>query len=579
MTDPRRVAHVLSRISALLELTGVDRFRARAYRGAADAVRGLGVDDVTPLYRSGALADVPGIGPATLSVIGELVETGESEFLRRLLESVPEGLVQVAQVPGLTPAKAALLHRELGIGSLDDLEEAARTGRLASVRGFGEKTVRRVLRGIEVARGRAGRLLYREAVKEADRSGGEIATHPDVLRVEPGGEIRRVADTVRDIVLVAECRADAHVTLADIADAPGVLEAIPRADGGAVRLRFVDDTELELSCAAPERFAFTLWRETGNAEHVAEVIARAASRGADLTTLTSEDAIYAAAGLPWITPELREGRGEVDAAARGELPVLIEQGDLRGVIHCHSEWSDGSVPIAEMAAAARERGWSYLGISDHSQAAFYAGGLKPDAVARQHDEIDALNARATDGFRVLKGIECDILGDGQLDYDDALRGRFEYVIGSIHSRFAMERGAMTARILRAMDDPHLTVLAHPTGRLLLQREPYAVDLDAVIERAIDTGVALELNADPSRLDLDWRWCRRAVERGARIAIGPDAHSPRGLDHALFGVRLARKAWLRAGDVLNTQSADDLVGIARARRAAAPDARRIAVESP
>lgn len=567
MTDPRRVAHVLSRISGLLELTGTDRFRARAYRVAADAVRGLGVHDITPLYRSGALADVQGIGPATLSVIGELVERGESDFLQRLLEAVPEGLVQVAHVPGLTPAKAALLYRELDIASLDDLEQAARSGRLAKVRGFGEKTVRRVLRGIEVARGRSGRLLYREALKEADRSSGEIATNPDVLRVEAAGEIRRVADTVRDIVLVAECRADASVTLADIAEAPGVLEAIPGADGGAMHLRFVDDTELELSCASATHFPFALWRETGSAAHVAEVIARATSRGVDITTLAlrSEDDIYAAAGLPWIAPELREGLGEVRAAACGDLPVLIEQSDLRGVIHCHSDYSDGSVPIAEMAAAARERGWAYLGISDHSQAAFYAGGLKPDAVKRQQDEIDALNARAVDGFRILKGIECDILGDGRLDYDESVRDSFDYVIGSIHSRFSMERDAMTARILRAMDDPHLTVLAHPTGRLLLQREPYAVDLEAVIEKAVETGVTLELNADPSRLDLDWRWCKRAVERGARIEIGPDAHSPRGLDHAFFGVRLARKAWLTASDVLNTGSADEVVALARSRR--------------
>lgn len=573
MTDPRRVAHALSRISGLLELTGMQKFRARAYRVAADAIRGLGVDDITPLYRSGALADVNGIGPATLSVIGEIVETGESQFLQRLLQSVPEGLVQVAHVPGLTPAKAALLHEELGVASLDDLEAAARSGRLATVRGFGEKTVRRVLRGVDVVRGRSGRLLFREAVKEADRSAGEIATNPDVVRVASAGEIRRVADTVREIVLVAECRADASVTLADIAGAPGVLEAIPRADGGAVHLRFVDDTELDLTCADARHFAFALWRETGDAKHVTQVIERAAARDVDLTTLASEEEIYAAAGLPWIAPELREGLGEVEAAERGELPVLVEQDDIRGVIHCHSEWSDGSVPIAEMAAAARERGWSYLGISDHSQAAFYAGGLKPDAVQRQHDEIDALNARATDGFRILKGIECDILGDGALDYDDAIRDSFDYVVGSIHSRFSMERHQMTARILRAMDDPHLTVLAHPTGRLLLQREPYAVDLDAVIEKAVETGVTLELNADPSRLDLDWRWCKRAVERGARIAIGPDAHSPRGLDHAFFGVRLARKAWLRASDVLNTRSADDLLAIARARRAGAASSAR------
>lgn len=575
--DPRRVAHVLSRISGLLELTGVDRFRARAYRGAADAIRGLGVDDITAMYRSGDLAHVSGIGPATLSVIGELVETGESSYLERLLEEVPEGLVEVAHVPGLTPAKAALLHREIGVASLDDLEEAARNGRLATVRGFGEKTVRRVLRGVEVARGRSGRLLYRAAVVEAKRSAGEIATHPDVLRVEAAGEIRRVSDTVREIVLVAECRASADVTLREIAESAGVLEATPRADGSAMHLRFVDETELDLSCASPDAFTLALWRETGNAAHVESVERHAASLGLELghralrdgrgdhIAITSEHALYDALGLQWIPPELREGLGEVDAAAHAALPTLLTREDVRGVLHCHSEYSDGSVPITEMAVAARERGWSFLGISDHSMAAFYAGGLKPDDVARQHDEIDALNARATDGFRLLKGIECDILGEGELDYDDRLRDRFDYVIGSIHSRFSMERDAMTARILHAMDDPRLTILAHPTGRLLLQREPYAVDLDAVIEKAAATGVTLELNADPSRLDLDWRWCKRAVERGARIAIGPDAHSPRGLDHTFFGVQLARKAWLTPSDVLNTRSADELLALARARR--------------
>jgi DNA polymerase (family 10) len=281
--------------------------------------------------------------------------------------------------------------------------------------------------------------------------------------------------------------------------------------------------------------------------------------------IASEQDLYDALQMEFIPPELREGMGEVEAAAAHALPALLTAADIRGILHCHSEYSDGSVPIAEMAAAARERGWQYIGISDHSQAAFYAGGLKPDVVARQHEEIDRLNANATDGFRILKGIECDILADGHLDYDDAIRDRFDYVIGSIHSRFSMERDEMTARILRAMDDPHLTILAHPTGRLLLQREPYALDLDAVIAKAVETGVCLELNADPARLDLDWRWCRKAKERGARIEIGPDAHSPRGLDHTWFGVLLARKAWLTAGDVLNTRTADEVLAIARARR--------------
>ncbi|HEV2641538.1 MAG TPA: PHP domain-containing protein [Candidatus Elarobacter sp.] len=573
--DPRRAAHTLSRIGGLLELSGVDRFRARAYGGAADAIRGLAVDDITPLYHAGDLAKLPGVGPATLSVIGELVETGESSYLARLLESVPEGLIDVARVPGLTPAKAALLHHEIGVASLDDLEAAARDGRLLTVKGFGDKTVRRVLHGIEVARGRSGRMLFRAAAEEAERAAAQLAMHPHVTRVEPAGEVRRIADVVRDVVLVAECAAAPMRVCAELASGTGVIESEERANG--TFLRFVDDTELLVSCTDARAFSMALWRATGSDAHVEAMEARAISLGLALERdgvrtadgavrhLASEHELYDLLRMDYVPAELREGLGEVAAAARHALPLLIRRDDVRGILHCHSEYSDGSVPIAEMAAAARERGWSYIGISDHSQAAFYAGGLKPDAIARQHDEIDRLNAQATDGFRILKGIECDILGDGQLDYDDAIRDRFDYVIGSIHSRFSMELEAMTARILRAMDDPHLTILAHPTGRLLLQREPYAVDLDAVIEKAAAMGVCVELNADPARLDLDWRWCRKAKERGARIEIGPDAHSPRGLDHTWFGVSLARKAWLTAGDVLNTRTAEDVLAIARARR--------------
>jgi DNA polymerase (family 10) len=270
--------------------------------------------------------------------------------------------------------------------------------------------------------------------------------------------------------------------------------------------------------------------------------------------------------MAYVPPELREGRGEVSAAAAGRIPSLVEVGDIRGVLHCHSTYSDGTTPIAELAAAARARGWRYLGVSDHSESAFYAGGLKRDGVLRQHDEIDAVNAAmGGDGFRVLKGIEADILADGRVDYDEELLGRFDYVIGSVHSRFGMEEREMTERVLRALDDPHLTVLGHPTGRLLLTREPYAIDMEAVIEKAAEVGASIELNADPHRLDLDWRLCRSAKERGVAIEIGPDAHSVPGLDNVEIGVGVARKGWLEAGDVLNARTAEEVVAFAAARR--------------
>ena len=280
--------------------------------------------------------------------------------------------------------------------------------------------------------------------------------------------------------------------------------------------------------------------------------------------LTNEDSFFNALELDVIPPELREGMGEVEAAARQELPELVVWDDIRGVLHCHTEYSDGTASIEEMAKAAKKRGWDYIGISDHSESAFYAGGLKRDKLQRQLDEIDEVNGRIT-GFRVLKGIEADILADGRVDYDAQILERFDYVIGSIHSRFSMDGDAMTKRVLTALDDPHLTILAHPTGRLLLSREPYAIDIEAVLEKAVAVGLAVELNCDPHRLDLDWRYCRQAKELGVTIEIGPDAHSPAALDNVHFGIGLARKAWLEAGEILNTRSADDVIAFARKRR--------------
>ncbi|HYU52857.1 MAG TPA: PHP domain-containing protein, partial [Gemmatimonadaceae bacterium] len=323
-------------------------------------------------------------------------------------------------------------------------------------------------------------------------------------------------------------------------------------------------------------YPVALWRATGSSAHVEEMSVLAENRGFEIAgnaliekggkrvSLRSEDAFFTALDLEPIPPELREGMGEIEAAARHELPNLVTFDDLRGILHCHSEYSDGTATIEEMALAAKERGWDYIGISDHSESAFYAGGLKRDKILLQHEEIDRLNARM-EGFRILKGIEADIMADGRLDYDPQILDTFDYVIGSIHSRFSMDGEAMTKRVLAALDDPHLTVLAHPTGRLLLSREPYAIDVEAVLEKAVQVGVAVELNADPHRLDLDWRYCRQAKELGVTIAIGPDAHSTAGLDNVHFGIGMARKAWLEAGEILNTRSAEDVLAFVRKRR--------------
>jgi DNA polymerase (family X) len=572
--DSRTAAHTLTLIAALLELRGEQRYKVRAYRNAARAVLETETDDIGPLFRSGELAELPGVGPATLAVLRDLVETGDSRMLERLRDEIPVGLVEMLRVPGLGTARIHLIHSHLGVSSLDELEAAARDGRLASLPKFGPKTAERVLRGIQVAREAGTRTLFIDAVAEAARLVETLRHHPLVRRAEVAGAVRRHSPLVRDIDIVVESE-DPERVAEDAARAPGVRRV--HGTGGSRRIEHVDGTVLDLHCVRPGDFAVALWRATGNAAHVAGVIDLARSKRLSFegnvlvrsngvrTALSDERVLYSTFGMDYVEPELRENCGEIEAAVAGSLPrLLIESGHVRGALHAHTTYSDGTASIAGMAEAARQLGWEYIGISDHSQAAFYAGGLKADDIARQHDEIDELNSLLHD-FRILKGIEADILVDGRLDCDERHAENFDFIIGSIHSRFGMDGPKMTERVLRAMDDPRLTVLAHPTGRLLLRRDPYPIDLDAVIAKAAERGVALELNADPYRLDLDWKHCLTAKRKGATISIGPDAHSPAGLLNVELGVGLARKAWLEPGDVLNCVSADEV--ILRTRRTA------------
>jgi DNA polymerase (family 10) len=574
--DPRTAAHVLTQIAAHLELRGESTFKTRAYAQAATALLGVDTDDLAPLYRSGALANTRGLGPATLSVVRDLIERGESSYLEQLRATTPPGLLDLLRIPGLGTAKIHKLHEALGVDSIESLEAAARDGRVAKLPRYGPKTAERILKGIAFLRASGSQRLYPEAADEGARLLAMVRAHPDVLAAELAGSLRRLRETVGDVDVVAACRARPAEIAASFANGPGIRDA-RGAGTTSVALTYVDGTRLDLHCVEPESFALALWRATGSVDHLDAVSARLAERGYALdgdrllderhaaVPLSDEAALYGLAGLAFVPPELREGRGELEAAAAGRVPALLEPADIRGVLHCHSTWSDGKATIAQMADAARERGWSYIGITDHSQAAFYASGLSRERVLAQHDEIDAINSSRGD-VRVLKGVEADILADGSVDYDDALLDRFDYVIGSVHSRFSMDRATMTARVLRALDDPHLTILGHPTGRLLLSREPYAIDVDAVLEKAGEVGAAVELNADPHRLDLDWRHLPQARARGVPIEIGPDAHSPRGLDHMTTGVGIARKGGLAARDVLNTRSADDVLAFARARRA-------------
>jgi len=573
--DSRMAAHVLSRIGALLELGGAPKFNARAYQNASRAVLALGADDLLPLLQSGELKKTPGVGPATLSVIKELIETGESAYLQRLVDATPEGLLEMVRVPGLGSAKVHLIHTELGVETLEQLEEAARDGRLAKLPRFGQKTAERILKGIPFARNAGQRALYHRGLYQAVILRDAVARHPDVAEAVIAGSVRRHLEIVRDNDIVAVCKIEPSEVAQQFATAGPVREAAGA--GASVSIRYVDGTDLDLYCTTPANAGFTLWRATGSDEHVTQLRKFAAKKGFTIgdeemldrsgrpLRLATEQELFATLGLAEIPPELREGLGEIDAAANGTLPNLLLSTDIRGVLHCHSTWSDGVASIEDMANAARERGWSYIGITDHSEAAFYAGGMKRDKVRRQHDEIDEINAR-TKGFRVLKGIEADILAEGRLDYDDDTLAMFEYVVGSVHSRFNMSGTAMTDRVLSAMGDPRLTILGHPTGRLLLSREGYDIDIDALIEKALETGTVLELNSDPHRLDLDWRHVREAKDRGVMIEIGPDAHSERGLDALELGVGMARKAWLEKKHVMNALPVTKVLAIAERKRA-------------
>lgn len=571
--DRHAVARTLLEIASFLELKGENPFRVRAYQQAARAVQGF-MGDLDAAARGGALAELKGVGPGTEEVIRDLLATGKSKVLEQLRDDVPPGLVEMLSISGLGIAKVRQIHEHLHVDSLDELEAAARDGRLARLPRFGAKTAANILKGIAFLRQTVGQRLLQHARTAAADLERVLAQMPEVRRVAVVGGVRRYREMVRDMDFVVEPAATADALYDRLGRAPGVTEFVHRQER-SLTLRFTGGTVADVFLATPDQWGFQLVRGTGSEDHVAALQARAASRGltwSDNGLLANgapipapdEASVYRALDLPWIAPELREGLGEVEAAAEGRLPDLVERRDLRGFLHCHSNYSDGTSTVAEWAEAGAAAGYEYLGLTDHSEAALESGGLRGPDIARQHAEIDAVN-RARRGIRVLKGVEADILEDGRVDYTDQERASFDFVIASIHTRFGQDERTMTDRVLRALDDPTVTILGHPTGRLLLTRDPYPLDLDRVFTAAAERGVAIEINADPQRLDLDWRFVRRAAEAGVTISIGADAHSVHQMSHADVGVALARKGWLTAGQVLNARSLDGFLAHAAARR--------------
>jgi DNA polymerase (family X) len=561
----RDVAHVLAEIATLAELRGENPFRTRAFAAAARSLEGSDADLVT-LAAAGELTSLPGVGPGIAEVIREVVEQGASSMHEELRATVPPGLFDLLRIPGLGTKRIFKLHEALGIDSLDALEAAASDGRLAAVQGFGAKTAVKLLDGVAFVRATQGQRRYPAALELAARVAGWLRAQPGVRRAEVVGALRRRMEVV-DAAELLVCADDADVALRRFTTLNGVAAVLQAPDGAEAAVRMGDGLTVRLRCAGPEAWVAAMVHSTGSEAHLRQLAARTAERslrlGADglhsagaALPLAREADLYAALGLQYVPPELREGMGEVEAAAAGTLPRLVELDDLRGTFHCHTTASDGRATLAEMAEAAAARGWTYLGIADHSRSAAYAGGLSPAAVRKQHAEIDRWNV-AGGRARLFKGIESDILADGSLDYPDDLLAAFDYVVGSVHSGFHLSERQMTDRLIRAVENPHLTMLGHPTGRLLLVRDGYPVDVRAVIDAAAAHGVAIEINADPHRLDLDWRHVRYAAERGVMIPINPDAHSTAGLDNVAFGVNIARKGWLQPRQVLNAWTADEV----------------------
>jgi DNA polymerase (family 10) len=544
------VAGILQETADLVELTGGNPHRARAFSRAARAIENLD-DSVADRLRAETLVDIPGIGDAMADHIDEIVHGGSFELRDELLSAVPPGLMDVLQVKGLGTKRTRRLWTELNITSLDDLEEAATNDQITSLDGFGAKTQQNILDNLRLLRRYEDQWRLANAWTDTQSVLEELRSLDGVETAEPTGALRRHAETVDAFEMIVATTAPNVVrewVSARLND--------PSAETSPLTGRLDDGGPVRIHLAQPKRFGSVWWRTTGTSEHCAAVAERLADATADYPT---EDALYDAAGLPTIPPALREAKGEVDAAAAKDLPALITPEDLAGCLHNHSTYSDGAHSLREMAEAARDRGFSYFGICDHSQSLRIADGLSPEEVKDQRAAVNRLNKEFADDespFHVFHGIESDILKDGALDYEASVLDVFDFVVASIHTGFSMTEAEATQRLVTAIENPYTRILGHPTGRLLLRREGYPINHERVIDACAEHDVALELNANPHRLDLDWRWVRHATDRGVLISINPDAHAIQELDYVKWGVAVGRKGWLTPEQCLNAKSLDD-----------------------
>jgi DNA polymerase (family 10) len=563
--DKQQVAAALDDIGTLLELQGENPFKSVAYHNAARAIEQLD-GSLADAITSGKLAEIPKIGERIREKILTLVSTGSLPYLEELRAKFPPGLFELLRVQGLGPKKVKAVYEELGVDSLEKLKAECESGRVAKLKGFGAKTQQNILEGIGFLAQMGQRLRIDQVLPLAQSLLDGLRDCPGIQRMELCGSLRRRRETIKDIDILVSAK-DAAPIMERFVKLPGVAQVIGHGEtkssiivAGSGRimmnadLRVVDD----------KQFPFALLYFTGSKEHNVVLRGRAQQYGLKLNEYElagdgksirckDEADIYRALDLDYIEPELREDTGEIDAAAEHRLPHLIEAKDIHGTFHCHTNWSDGTSTLEEMVDAAKNLGMKYFGIADHSQSLTVANGLSPERVRKQQAEIDAL-AKKVHGIRIFKGIECDILADGSLDYDDEVLKTFDYVVASVHSHFNQPEAEMTARIVKAISNPYVTMLGHATGRLLQRREGYHVDLEAVLQAAAKHETMVEINAHPMRLDLDWIHCKRAKALGVRLVINPDAHNIHDIGYVSYGVDVARRGWLEKGDVFNTKTA-------------------------
>lgn len=557
MIDRYEAADYLRKMALAVELLADQPIPSESLRTAAAALVALDDRGWRAWVATGS-PPLPGLGDGLGARVREFARNGTSPELDALLLRVPPGLFDILKIRGIGSERARVLWHEANIVTVSQLRRACQRGRLAALPGFGRSLEAQILAEIQRDHRSQGSWLRREAVRAAEEREEKLRTTKGLLRLERAGELRRGCELVREIVWVGASD-DPVAVLGRLASLRHAFVSSETSD--TVQITAENEMRQRIVIVDRAHFAARWFLETGSETHTRAVLRRiaGADSAADATAFPqygwlpeSEESIYARCGLQWTPPELREGRSEIAAASSGDLPALIESSDLRGVFHVHTNWSDGRLPVAEMAAAAARQGWEYVGIADHSQSAFYANGLSADRLAAQSSEIRSVQLRMP-SIRIFHGVESDILPDGKLDYPDDVLEKLDFVIVSVHSLMDMPSEAMTRRIVRAIGHPCATILAHPSGRLLLEREPYSVDWDQIFEAAAASGTAVEFSTSPERLDLDWRLIRSATQRGVKLCVNPDAHVAAALLHVSDGLATARKGWLAARQVLNTRT--------------------------